>query len=281
MSDVGEGVSHGGEGGDVSIHRPAVKICGLTRVEDVRLAVSLGPWAVGMVLAPSPRRVTLEQARELAAVARATAQGGPWPAPLVVGVFAEVTAEEVASVAAAVGLDAVQLHGRQSPAIGVVRTALAKEWQERRAPGAPSGGLGAPSHRPPFSAPPLIIRALPVPVGEAQAGELAQAAAAVREQGADFILFDTLARTGAQAQFGGTGTAFAWQAVREAARSGAVLIAGGIGPGNVVEALRQSGAWGVDVSSGVEFAPGRKDHALMRALFERARAVPGFATREV
>jgi phosphoribosylanthranilate isomerase len=55
------------------------------------------------------------------------------------------------------------------------------------------------------------------------------------------------------------------------------LVAGGIGPDNVTDALAQSGAWGVDVSSGVELSPGIKDAVLMKRLFARIGAVRDLA----
>ena len=81
-----------------------IKVCGLTREEDVRLACRLGAWAVGFVFAPlSPRRVDLKQAARLrAAVA---------PGVLSVGVFEDGLTPEIEAAVAACRLDAVQLHG--------------------------------------------------------------------------------------------------------------------------------------------------------------------------
>ncbi|HKG94131.1 MAG TPA: phosphoribosylanthranilate isomerase [Gemmatimonadaceae bacterium] len=79
-----------------------IKFCGMTRAEDARLAGELGASYVGVIFAPSPRRRTLEQAREILAAAA--------PPVRAVGVFGEATADEVASAADALGLDCVQLH---------------------------------------------------------------------------------------------------------------------------------------------------------------------------
>jgi phosphoribosylanthranilate isomerase len=65
---------------------------------------------------------------------------------------------------------------------------------------------------------------------------------------------------------GGTGRVVPWQVVGEAAAGMRFLLAGGINPQNAAQALAASGAWGLDVSSGVEKAPGIKDPVAMRAL---------------
>jgi phosphoribosylanthranilate isomerase len=255
---------------------PVVKICGLTRVEDVLLACDLGAWAVGFVFAPSPRRLTPAAARGLisAAVERLRgaaaacktpadggpgtdtsaargvkpgAPGGPMPGvPLTVGVFGDAPADEIAGVVEEVGLDGVQLHGREGPAGNAVRAALAGREH-----------------------PPLVIKAVPVAPGETDASGLKEAVARAREE-ADLVLLDT----GAAGWFGGTGSAFPWLLAREAAKGCPLLVAGGIGPQNVGAALAQSGAWGVDVSSGVERSPGVKDPQLMLQLFSRVKEGP-------
>jgi len=88
---------------------PAVKVCGICRVDDAALAVALGASAIGFVFWPgSPRYVEPGQARDIAA----TLPDGV----VAVGVFVDQTASEVAEIARIVGLDAIQLHGNESPA---------------------------------------------------------------------------------------------------------------------------------------------------------------------
>lgn len=84
--------------------------------------------------------------------------------------------------------------------------------------------------------------------------------------GADRILFDTLLG----AKSGGTGVAFDWARVRGRRELGAALLAGGLGPDNAAEAARV-GAFALDVGSGIEAAPGRKDPARVAAFFEALR----------
>ena len=72
--------------------------------------------------------------------------------------------------------------------------------------------------------------------------------------------------------FGGTGARFNWNLALEAGQFGRpIFLAGGLTPENVVEAVRQVQPFGVDVSSGVESAPGKKDHAKVRAFVNAAR----------
>lgn len=87
-----------------------VKICGLTRERDARLATQLGVWACGFVLGESPRRVTPARARELGAVARAAARAAPGRTPpLTVAVVTTGSAEAVAQALDDSGCEAVQL----------------------------------------------------------------------------------------------------------------------------------------------------------------------------
>lgn len=73
--------------------------------------------------------------------------------------------------------------------------------------------------------------------------------------------------------YGGTGQTVDWTLAAEAARASRVLLAGGLTPDNVAEAIRQVRPYGVDVSSGVEVRPGQKDHVKVRTFIEAARLV--------
>lgn len=72
-------------------------------------------------------------------------------------------------------------------------------------------------------------------------------------------------------QYGGTGQAADWSLARLVARSVPILLAGGLTPENVAAAIQQVRPWGVDVASGVEATPGRKDHQKMRAFLQAVR----------
>jgi phosphoribosylanthranilate isomerase len=242
---------------------PLVKVCGLTRAADAVLAASLGAWALGLVFAESPRRVEPEEARALVAeVAAGRGPAEPLPcrsagvgvkaaaAPRIVGVFRDASPAEVAAVVVHAGLDGVQLHGQESPRdVRRLREALARRGRS-----------------------PLVIKALSVAVegdgaagghvAAAEAARLEERAAAFRPV-ADLLLVDTCVAGAA----GGTGVPFPWPVARRISALGPVLVAGGLRPETAAAALRQSGAAGVDLSSGLEAAPGVKDEAAMRRLF--------------
>ncbi len=214
-----------------------VKVCGLTRAGDAREAERLGARFGGLVFAEaSPRRVTREQAE----VAIATAAGLAF-----VGVFLNQSAGFVADTARALGLRAVQLHGDEDAAyVEGLRRALPGGCEVWKAvPMAPSGEAA----------------------GAAGASGVAGAGAEV-ERRADRLVFDT--RT-AEAR-GGTGRTFAWSAIEHHPARARSLLAGGLTPDNVA-AARGVGAWALDVSSGVESAPGEKCADLLVRLFDSAR----------
>jgi phosphoribosylanthranilate isomerase len=73
---------------------------------------------------------------------------------------------------------------------------------------------------------------------------------------------------------GGTGLTFDWKIAREAAQYGPIILAGGLTPENIAEAIAAAAPYGVDVASGIESEPGRKDRTLMAAFIRRAKA-PG------
>ena len=155
-------------------------------------------------------------------------------------VVLSVDADDVLLAAAveATGADLLQLHGCETPE-------RVRAVRER---------FGRP-----------VIKALAV--GERD--DLAQVAA--YEDAADMFLFDARPPPGA-ARPGGNGGAFDWSLMRHLATARPWLLAGGLNEGNVAEALRRSGAGGVDVSSGVERQPGVKDVGMIGRFVAASRA---------
>ena len=202
----------------------AIKFCGLTRIEDARVAVELGASFVGAVFAGGPRRLSADRASALFR----DVQG-----PRRVGVFGDHSVDEIARIADAVGLDVVQLHADPQPErVTEVKGVTGLEtWAAMRV-----------------------------------ANELNEQDLDALISCADAIVFDSRV-TGA---LGGTGRAFDWSVVtnlldphrRSSAR---IVLAGGLSPALVPHAIAVLRPDVVDVSSGVESAPGVKDHALMRA----------------
>lgn len=196
-----------------------VKICGITRWEDAKLAVKLGAAALGFnFYPPSPRYID-------PAAARAIILQLP-PLITVVGVFAnEADDERVARVARESRVTAVQLHGPQFPPLN---KALAEFTR---------------------------IRAVAV-INEFQPERL-------RDLSGEAFLLDAF-----DAELpGGTGRSFNWALARGANRFGTIILAGGLTPENVGQAIREVRPFAVDVASGVESGPGEKDPAKMRAFF--------------
>ncbi len=213
-----------------------IKICGTTTIEDARAAVEAGADAVGFVFAPSPRRIEPERAKQIVA-------GLPRHAEKV-GVFANETAERIREIVEQVGLTAVQLHGDETPEFALTLF---------RVPGQVSRARRR------------VFKALGVRPGIE--GELRSFGGCV-----DGLLLDSVARDGRR---GGTGQAFDWNRAQEfmpglTARV-RVILAGGLNPENVADAVRKLRPWGVDVCSGVERAPGTKDHDKLRAFVETVR----------
>jgi phosphoribosylanthranilate isomerase len=206
-----------------------VKICGITRVEDALAAVGAGAAMLGLNFYPgSPRCVTLQKAMEIAA-----AVGAPVK---LVGVFVNMDVAAVLRVARAVPLDAVQLHGDESPG----DCALAAAEFE-------------------------VIRALKAGAGFS----VARAAEFTSCRG---LLLDTptLAHGGSGETFRWDGVD--WPGVRLAAPFAKLFLAGGLCAANVAEAIAAAHPDAVDVCSGVESAKGIKSAEKMLEFVAAVRA---------
>ncbi|WP_454731906.1 MULTISPECIES: phosphoribosylanthranilate isomerase [Cupriavidus] len=217
-------------------HRTRVKICGLTREEDVRAAVDAGADAIGMVFYPgSPRCVDVARAAALAEAA------GPFVS--VVGLFVNADAEEIAHVAERVPLTLLQFHGDETPEACT---------------------LAAQRCRLPF------LRAARVRAGL----DLVEFANLHHDAAA--LLLDAFVEGygGGGHVFDWTLIPPAWlPPVHNPTASAAprIVLSGGLNAQNVAGAIERVRPYAVDVSSGVEAAKGVKDHARIAAFVRAVR----------
>ena len=212
-----------------------VKICGLNDQAGLDAALAGRADMIGLVFfPPSPRAVTPAAAAALAATAPPAAQGGP----LRVGLFVDAPDEAIAATLEALPLDILQLHGEETPA----------RCAELRA------RFGLP-----------VMKALGIATAE-DLRLLDAYAPAV-----DRFLLDAKPAPGA-ALPGGNAASFDWSLLAGWRVPRPWLLAGGLTPANVAEAVRATGAPGVDVSSGVESSRGVKDPARIAAFIAAARS---------
>lgn len=197
-----------------------IKICGLTRDEDVKAAVAAGADAIGFVFTASPRRISINTAIRLSSY---VPEG-----VLRVGLFLDQDRSEIDRVINSVSLDVLQFHGSETE-------------QECRVFG--------------------------LPWLKAVAMENAESAKQAESDypGAMGLLLDSHA-TGKR---GGSGKVFDWSLSRSIAKP--IWLAGGLNSANVAQAIRVVRPFAVDVSSGVEAAPGIKDASRILTFIKAAR----------
>ncbi|MFD6244984.1 phosphoribosylanthranilate isomerase [Streptomyces roseolus] len=200
-----------------------VKVCGLATTADIDVAAEAGADAIGLVISGTSVR-GLDRDRVPGLVERV-------PDGVVsVLVVNDTPAAEAARIAADLGFDALQLHGRAyGPAEFEAAAAVhPRLWRATALADGPDTRVGA--------------------LGE------------------EVLLLDS--------PKAGSGSRWDLSLLDAARPEGHWLLAGGLAPGNVAEAIAAARPWGVDVSSGVESAPGVKDHALVRAFVTAAKTAP-------
>lgn len=205
-------------------NRVKIKICGLTNLEDAQVAVDAGADLLGFIFYEKSPRYV--DPRTVADIV-STIKRAVRP-PLCVGVFVNARPEQIAETLARCGLDLAQLHGEEDPATLAVLAGRA------------------------FKA----LRPRTVAEAEEAAGRFSPYSP---EAGPD-ILLDAWH----PALRGGSGETGDWQLAAGLASQCRVLLAGGLTSANVTDAICQVAPWGVDVASGVEASPGRKDHERVR-----------------
>ena len=199
-----------------------VKICGMTNLKDVKVAVDCGVDAVGFIFyKKSPRSVTMQVVKEIVLELP--------PFVNSVGVFVDETAEQINKIADRCNLDRVQLHGNESPT-------FCKKIRRR------------------------VIKAIRV--------KDIQSLKKLSDYPVSSFLLDTFSED----QYGGTGKVFDWNLAYPAKRYGPIILAGGLTPDNVLQAIQRIQPYGVDVCSGVESQPGIKDHKKMQIFLKNVKA---------
>jgi phosphoribosylanthranilate isomerase len=206
-----------------------IKICGVTRADDAAMVAAAGVDLVGLNFWPSSKRyLPVERASAVAEAARGAGQVG------LVGVFVNARLDEIARLARELALDAIQLHGDETPqdVAAVAHLTGCAVWK--------AVAVGRRSD---------LDRLDNWPV--------------------DAILLDT-PTTGR----GGSGKVFDWKLARDARRAYPTrrfVLAGGLAPDNVHAAIETVSPWAVDVASGIESAPGIKDRAKLAAFLAAVR----------
>lgn len=194
-----------------------VKVCGLSRPEEVAAATAAGADAIGFVFyEPSPRNVTPAQARSL----------GEFVRVMTVAVTVDLDADSLLHLADLAGVGAVQPHGNHAAEASAAAVAA-----------------GLAVLRP-------VAVAGPVDLTEISGDELP--------------LLDS-------DSIGGTGVTFEWSWLDGLDRP--FVLAGGLGPDNVADAIERVRPWGVDASSGLESAPGVKDLAKVAAFVDQVKTI--------
>jgi phosphoribosylanthranilate isomerase len=220
-----------------------VKICANTNLEDATLAVDAGADALGFIFAPSTRRVAPKDVRRITDQLPAAVEK--------IGVFINQRPESIIETVLAAGLTGVQLHGieeldhvrqlrklaaRIHPKLAIYKGLHARELMPDQH--GSQYGIGFVKN----------------------AGDLV-----------DAFLMDS----GTAERRGGTGKTFDWDEaapmIKLLARKHRVVIAGGLNPQNARRAIQVFSPWGVDVVTGVESEPGKKDHAKLKAFIAAVR----------
>lgn len=227
-----------------------VKICGTTNLADANAALAAGADALGFIFAESPRQITPAAARKIIEQLPATVEK--------VGVFVNETPERMHEIISEARLTAVQLQGEETSEIAEELKRLTARSRGRL----------------------RIFKALGVAKGiEGMIREFTSSSSPV-----DGVLLDSFAAraagqtaAGTKAARGGTGKTFDWKRaaafVPGLAKRTRLIIAGGLSPENVGEAIRLLLPWGVDVCSGVESSPGHKDADKIREFMKAVRGV--------
>lgn len=209
-----------------------VKICGITELKDALKAYELGADFVGFIFfEKSPRKIEPKEAR---LIIEDLPKG-----LLKVGLFLNQDFDTVKAIAERCRLDLLQLHGDEEPDYC---SRLGKDFK--------------------------IIKSFKVdPSLALRAGLSGINGVDNYKDSLDYYLFDTYVKD----MPGGTGTSFDWDILRDRTFKKPIFLAGGLTPKNVAEAIGKVAPYAVDVASGVEKSPGKKDYGLLKEFIDNAK----------
>ena len=219
-----------------------IKICGTTSLQDARTAVDAGADALGFIFAPSPRRISPRDAARITSELHGSVEK--------IGVFVNQSADLILDTVQKAALTGIQLHGDEDArfARGLRKSA------------------GKRLH---------LIKAISLSQGGVEKS-------VAMEPDADGIFDTLLLDSGGAGQRGGTGKRFDWASaaplLRLAGKKFRIVVAGGLSSASVADAIRTLDPWGVDVVSGVESEPGKKDPAKVREFISAVREAELHAT---
>ena len=204
--------------------RTRVKICGITRTQDIKSVVDAGADAIGFVFfPPSPRNVSVELAQELVKYVPAYVQ--------TVGLFVNASSDEILEVLKTVSLDVIQFHGDETPEqCQKIAKLTGRRW----------------------------YKAIQVKPDLDVISTIKQ----YQQVGASAMLLDAWHPE----LKGGTGHSFDWSQFPQLDIP--LILAGGLKPENIENAIKMTGAYAVDVSGGVESAKGIKDQQLIEQFMQ-------------
>jgi phosphoribosylanthranilate isomerase len=201
-----------------------VKICGITSAADAQAAIAAGANLLGFNFYPkSPRYIDREQAAEIRRKLPKKVKA--------VGIFVNRASADVIALQSSLALDAVQLHGDETPETIAEIAPVVRVIKAFRV-------------EPEF---PLVT---------------------LDEYSLAFAFLFDAAHTG---QYGGTGRTTDWDVARRACANHRIILAGGLKVENVAAAVRIVRPYGIDVASGVESSPGKKDHGRLREFIQEVR----------
>ena len=213
----------------------AIKMCGNRSATDLINAADAGADLLGIIFADAWRRITVEHATEIVAKLRGEADN----VPPVVGVFVDQPVNEINETARQVGLDMVQLHGTESP----------EYWEQ-------------------IERPLIIARRISSALSPDQIENELEIVTRVTNGTDSLCLIEPFVA----GEPGGAGVSLDFALAERLARRHSFILAGGLGPENVGEAIRAVRPWGVDVSTGVETDRVKDPAKVGRFVYEARRA---------